>query len=104
MPTFLVISKHSPENCWRFNKEAKKVHLDLAGNLEELLKKYSIKMLGCWFVLFEHTLYEVYDAPSLEAFEKMSQEPEIVNWSAFNTVEIKLVSTLEEVMGILKQE
>jgi hypothetical protein len=47
MPTFLVISKHSPESCWRFNKEARKVHLDPVGKLEELLRKYNIKMLGC---------------------------------------------------------
>jgi len=102
MPTFLVISKHSPESCWRFNKEARKVHLDLVEKLEGFLKKYEIKILGCWFDLPGHTLYEVYYAPSLEAFEKMSQEPEIVNWSAFNTMEIKLLTPLEEVMKILK--
>ncbi len=102
MPTFLVISKHSPESCWMFNEEARKVHLDIVEKLEGLLKKYEIKMLGCWFALSEHTLYEVYDAPSLEAFEKMAQEPEIAKWSAYNTMEIKLVSTLEEVMKILK--
>lgn len=102
MPTFLLINKHSPENCWMFNKEAKKVHLDLVEKLEVILKKYEIKMLGCWFALSEHTMYEVYEAPSLEAFEKMAQEPEIVKWSAYNTVEIKLVSPFEEVMKILK--
>lgn len=102
MPTFLLIHRHSPENCWMFNKEARKVHLDLVEKLEGILKKYEIKMQGCWFLLSEHTMYEVYDAPSLEAFEKMAQEPEIVKWSAYNTVEIKLVDPFEEVMKILK--
>ena len=102
MPTFLLINKHSPENCWMFNKEARKVHLDLVEKLDSFLKEYKIKLLGCWFVLSEHTMYEVYDAPSLEAFEKMAQEPEIINWSAYNTVEIKLVTPFEEVMKILK--
>ena len=104
MPTFLLINKHSPENCWMFNKEARKVHLDLVEKLEAFLKKYEIKMLGCWFALSEHTMYEVYEAPSLGAFEKMAQEPEIVKWSAYNTVEIKLVSPLEEVTKILKHQ
>jgi len=104
MPTFLLINHHSPDNCWRFNKEARKVHLDLCEKLEALLKKYEIKLLGCWFALLEHIMYEVYEAPSLEAFEKMAQEPEIVKWSAYNTVEIKLVSPLEEVTKILKHQ
>jgi len=33
MPTFLLINTHSPENCWMFNEEAKKVHLDLVEKL-----------------------------------------------------------------------
>ena len=104
MPTFLLINQHSPENCWMFNKEARKVHLDLVEKLEAFLKKYEIKMLGCWFALSEHTMYDVYDAPSLEAFEKMAQEPEIVKWFAYNTVEIKLAYPSEEVVKMLKQQ
>ena len=58
-------------------------------------------MLGAWFALSEHTLYEVFDAPSLEALQKMAMEPEILQWSAFNTMEIKLVATVDEVKGLL---
>ena len=103
MPVLLLISKHSPESCWLFNEDAKKVHLNLINKLEELLKKYGIRLLGCWFALSEHTMYEVYDVPNFEAFQKMSMEPEIAAWSSFNTMEIKLVSPLEDVMRILKQ-
>jgi hypothetical protein len=77
--------------------------VNLLNKLESFLKKYNIKLLGAWFVLSEHTLYEVFDAPSLEAFQKLAMEPEIVQWSAFNTMEIKLVTTVDEVMGLLKQ-
>jgi hypothetical protein len=86
-----------------FNEEARKIHLNIVDKLDGFLKKYEMKMLGCWFALSEHTLYEVYYAPSLEAFEKMSQEPEIVKWSEYNTMEIKLVHPLEDVMKILKR-
>ena len=86
-----------------FDATTKQIHLNLLDKLESLLKKYQITLLGCWFDLPGHALYEVYDAPSLEAFQKMSLEPEIVQWSSFNTMEIKLVSTLDDVMIILKQ-
>jgi L-rhamnose mutarotase len=104
MPTFLLINRHSPENCSMFNEEARKMHLDLIEKLEAILKKHEIKMLGCWCAPLEHTKYDVFDAPSLEAFEKMAQEPEIVKWSAYNTVEIKLVYPFEELSKMLKHQ
>ena len=103
MPTFLLISRHAPESCWMFNEKTRQIHLNLLNKLESFLKKYNIALLGAWFVLPEHTLYEVFDAPGLDAFQKMAMEPEIVQWSAFNTMEIKMVATVNDVMGLLKQ-
>ena len=75
--------------------------MNLLNKLESLLKKYNIALLGAWFVLPEHTLYEVFDAPTLEAIQKMAMEPEILQWSAFNTMEIKLVATVDDVKRLL---
>ena len=86
-----------------FNEKTRQIHVNLLNKLESLLKKYNISLLGAWFVLPEHTLYEVFDAPSLDVFQKMAMEPEIVQWSAFNTMEIKMVTTVHDVMGLLKQ-
>lgn len=85
-----------------FNEKTRQIHVNLLAKLESFLKKYHITMLGAWFVLSEHTLYEVFDAPSLEAFQKMAMEPEILQWSAFNTMEIKLVATVDDVKRLLK--
>jgi len=86
-----------------FNEKTRQIHVNLLNKLESLLKKYNISLLGAWFVLPEHTLYEVFDAPGLDVFQKMAMEPEIVQWSAFNTMEIKMVTTVHDVMGLLKQ-
>lgn len=102
MPTFLVISRHSPENCWRFNEKARKMHLDLANKFETLLKRHGVRQLGCWFVPSEHLLIEVFESPTLEAFQKFVMEPEIDRWTAYNTMEIKLATSLEEAMRMLK--
>lgn len=102
MTIFLVISRHAPESCWLFNEKSKRIHINLLDRLDALCAKYNLSLLGCWFDIPGHTLYEVYDAPSLEVFSKMGMEPEIMQWSTFNTVEIKMVTSLQEVKKMLK--
>jgi L-rhamnose mutarotase len=101
MPTFLLISRHNPESCWIFNEKNRQIHVNLFNQLESLLAKYHITMIGCWFDIPGHTLYEVYDAPSAETFQKLGMEPEIMQWSSFNTMEIIMVSPLDEMKGML---
>jgi len=103
MPTFLLIHRHSPENCPMFNEKARKMTLQLANKMEELLKKHGVKMVGFWQVPMEHLLFEVYEAPSYEAFQKLGREPEILAWSAYNTVEMKSAISAEEAMKMLRQ-
>jgi hypothetical protein len=102
MPTFLLISRHSPESCWMFNEQNQRIFSDLFNALDTLMEKYQIKMLGCWFDIPGHTLYEVYDAPSMEVFQKMGMEPVISRWSSFNSMEIIMVSPLNDVKGMLQ--
>lgn len=85
------------------NPATRQIHLNLVNNLESLMKKHKISLLGCWFDLPGHTLYEFYDAPNLEVFQKMATEPEILQWASFNTMEIKLVTPVDDVMMMLKQ-
>ncbi|MCJ7631108.1 hypothetical protein MUP77_01710 [Candidatus Bathyarchaeota archaeon] len=44
----------------------------------------------------------VYDAPNMEALMKFAMEPEVMNWSGYNTTETRLVMTTEESMKLLK--
>ena len=103
MPTFLLIHRHSPESCPMFNEKARKMTLQLVNKMEELLKKHGVKTVGFWQVPSEHLMFEVYEAPSLEAFQKLGREPEILAWYAYNTVEMKLAISTEEAMKRLKQ-
>jgi len=104
MPTFLVISRHSPENCNTFNEKARKATLELMGKLDGLLKKHGVKRVGAWVVLGgEHLNFMVFEAPSLEAFQKFSMEPEVRALNAYNTNETKIAMTIEESMKLLTQ-
>jgi hypothetical protein len=102
MPTFLIISRHSPENCPLNNEKMKKITLDLPEKLGDLEKKHDIKRIGVWTVIPEHLTVWVYEAPSSESLQKFSMEPDMIKWMAWNTNEIKLAMSLEESIKLLR--
>ena len=102
MPTFLIISRHSPENCPMNNEKMKTMTLELPGKLIALETKHGIRRIGAWTVIPEHLLFWVYEAPSSDALQKFSMEPEVMKWMSWNTSEIKLAMSLEESMKLLK--
>jgi hypothetical protein len=102
MPTFLIISRHSPENCPINNEKMKKITLALPEKLGDLEKKHGIKRIGVWTVIPEHLTVWVYEAQSSENLQKFSMEPDMIKWMAWNTNEIKLAMSLEESIKLLK--
>jgi hypothetical protein len=103
MAIFLIISRHSAENCPLNNEKMKSMTLALPDKLGGLEKKHGVTRVGAWTVIPEHLLVWVYEAPSSEALQNFSMEPEIVKWMAWNTSEIKLAMSFEESMKLLKQ-
>lgn len=103
MPIFLKISKHSPENCPMVAEHAKKISLEVTSKMGELGKKHGVKVLGAWAVHQEHLLVMVYEAATLDAFQKFLMEPVVMKWiNIQDTTEFKLAMTLEESMKLIK--
>jgi hypothetical protein len=98
---FLQISKHAPESCPMHNEKVKKATADLMAKMDELTKKYGIKIVGGWNAPSDHSVVVVYDVPSFEALMKFSMEPEVMDWSGYHTTESKAVLTFEESMKIM---
>ncbi len=103
MPIFLLISRHSPESCPLFNEKARKVYMEYFSKLDGLLKKHGIKSLANCTVPSEHLSVVVFEAPSVEAFNKLGMEPEILAISAYETYEVKSAVGGEEVVKMLRQ-
>jgi hypothetical protein len=103
VPTFLLISRHSPENCPLFNEEKRKVNLASLEKLDAWSKKFGVKLVGAWSVPNEHLNLMVIEAPSLEAFQKFSMDPEVIAMSASETTEVKMALNLEEIIKMLRQ-
>jgi len=102
MPIFLLISRHSPENCPMFNAKARKAMMEAMEKTDALMKKHRVKSLGSWAVTNEHMSFEVFEAPSLDDFWKLGMEPAILALGEFETMEIKMATTFEETAEMLK--
>ena len=103
MPTFLLTSRHSPEACPIFVEKTRKIALGFAEKIEELSEKHGVKFVGLWSAMPEHIVVSIYEAPSLEAFQKLSMEPEFLAWSSWTTTKTRMVSGLEDIVKKLKQ-
>jgi uncharacterized protein with GYD domain len=101
MPTFLMISKHSPENCPVFNEKVKKTALAYMNKMDAWAKKYGIKVIGTASVFSEHLNIMIFEAPDLQAIQKVGMEPEAMAMSAYTHTEVKLALNTEETMKML---
>ena len=94
--TVLVIERHTSADCPANNTEHRKATLEAAVKLDELAKRHEVNMIGAWNVHAEHLGVQVFEAPSLEAFQAFSMEPEIVKVNNYKTNEVKLATTFKE--------
>lgn len=103
MLIFVQIAKHSPENCPIFNEEANETIRNATEKQEELASKHDVKMVGAWIVHSEHSIYEVWEAPSFEDFQKFMMEPEMAAVCEYVTLEVKPAMSIQKAGEILKQ-
>jgi hypothetical protein len=103
MPVFVVISRHSPENCPLFNEKTRKVWVNFLSRFDGLTKKHGIKNLGVWSAGNIHQTMMVMEAPSFEALTKCLMEPEALSIGMVETAEINHVFSGEEVLKMLQQ-
>jgi hypothetical protein len=92
----MQISRHSPESCAMFNEEARSVMVNIIKKKDEFLDKHGVKMVGSWTSIPTHTIYTVYDAPSMEAYLGFVQEPEMISWIKYHMVREQVVVSMEE--------
>ncbi len=103
MPTFLMIGRHDPIDCAMHNEKSAKILAQWSSKLPELLAKHNIKMEGGWVVHPEHLAVVAYTAPSFEAMEAFSMEPENMAMAHWQSVELKPAMTLEESGQMIQQ-
>jgi hypothetical protein len=103
MATFLMIARHTPENCAMSNPTARKIYSNWLAKYQEISKKYGIKLIAGCSVLSEHLEVMIFDAPSLEAIQKANMEPEQLAVNTVATIELRLATSFEETVKMFQQ-
>jgi len=97
----MEISTHTPESCPVFNERTKEVAVAGLQKMDSLLAKHGVKLVGMWNDHGAHVVYNIYDAPGMEAYMAFSMEPEMVAFLGFTTTETKVVFGPEEIKSMM---
>jgi hypothetical protein len=103
MVTFLMIARHTAADCPAHNEKSRKSMAEYMSKAPKLLAKHEVKMVGGWSVHTEHLVVEVYEAPSFEAMQAVSMEPESMSMMNWQTIELKAAMTHEETAQMMMQ-
>ena len=98
-----MILKDTPQTCSLFNPQSAKLTFDWLAKLPEINQKYGIKILASCTVVSEHTSTMIVEAPSFEAVQRASMEPEYFALNKFGTVEIKPALNSQETVKLMQQ-
>jgi len=97
----MSIMKHSPESCAAFNESTKKATQAALSQMGTLAAKHGVKPAGFWNDLAGHTVYTVFDTPTMEACLALFDEPEMRDLLATNTCETKVVLSAEQTAAMM---
>ena len=105
MATFLMIMKDTPQTCPLFNAQSAKAYSDWLAKLPDINKKYGIRHLAsCTVIQGEHVSTIIVEAPSLEAVQRATMEPEYFALYKFGTIEIQPALSGEETVKLMQQQ
>ena len=97
MVSIILFEKHTAADCSVGNEKALKASIAVKAKLPELYNKYGIKFIGAWAIHPQHLVVYIFDAPSMEAIQRIELEPEVMNWRCFTTADYQLAAPMEEV-------
>lgn len=97
----MQISTHRPESCPMMVESNLKKTATMLQKMDSLMAKHGIKLVASYTDFPAHVIYNTYEAPNMETFEKFSKEPEMMAWLGFNRVTTTVVMSLPEVKAML---
>jgi hypothetical protein len=89
--------------CAFHDQKSVKIMMDWMKKAGELEVKHGVKVVAPANVIQEHLSVQVFEAPTFEAFQAYSKEPEIMAMMNWATIEIKPAMTNEEVAQTMQQ-
>jgi len=104
MVTCLLVWRHTAADCPAHNEKSRKSMAEFMSKAAELDAKHGVKVVGSWVVHSEHLMVQVCEAPSFEAMQAFSMEPESMSLMNWSTMELKAAMTLEETWKMVQAQ
>src|SRR5437588_10592030 len=92
---FLIAGEHPPDLCPASNAAIRKLASEGGQVMPALGEKLGVKLNATYVPMTNHKVFVAVEADSIEAVREFAFQGRLSQW---NTVEIYLVSTLEEAM------
>lgn len=103
MVTILCMARDQVSNCTLFNAQSAKVLSEWFAKAPGIHQKYGIKILASCTVVPEHLTVMIMEAPSFDAFQKATMEPEYFALNKVGMWEFKPALSTEETMKLFQQ-
>ena len=100
MAIYGIYGSHTTESCPLNNIESRKIVLNMAGDLDNIANKNSIKILEQYHSALEHTFLWTVDTENAHSVERFMIES---GWAAFNAVKIVPLGRYQNVIEACKK-
>jgi uncharacterized protein with GYD domain len=98
---YVLLAKHSPEQCPTSNAKIKQLLLDMAPDIPNIAQKAGVSITAGPYVNREHSVVTIVDADRPEDVDRFLVESRIAQW---NRVRILPSLKMDEAMDDVKQQ
>ncbi len=93
---FVIVARHSPENCPSSNAKIRELMKQGAGEVPNIAKKLGVKIITLNVFGPDHEILAVVEANGIDPVRDFAFESRLAQW---NTVNIHATWTMEEAMA-----
>jgi uncharacterized protein with GYD domain len=98
----MQVAKHSPESCPEYTDKYRGVTLRWFETAEANCAKFGVKMVGFWTDHPTHTVYMLFETPSMEAMMGMAMTPETMAMMSFQNIKTFPVMDFKQTWEMIK--
>jgi len=99
----LQTMRHQPESCPLGNPKNLDIMIQWLENIEPLAAKYGIKVIGAWADRAGHTIYAIFETPTVKTFSKFEIDPQNIPIITLNYIEKNIVITAKDLLPFFKE-
>jgi hypothetical protein len=98
----MQVARHSPDSCPAFLDKYRAVTLKWFEKAEENCSKFGVKMIGFWNDHPSHTVYMLFETPSMDTMLGLMMTPETQAMMSFQSIKTFPVFDFKQTWDMIK--